>query len=198
MSPRCFTIFWKCLCFKMNFSKLFHFSVNGDTLVWWKEAATAGFLWKSSPLKFRIIYFKTPVLKSLFNKVAGLKAGNFIKNRFERKCFPVNIAKFLRTSILSNTSCGCFWMKLSWNSNYTAQKLKFSIQIFFSKWDQIRRKLRTWSHLLKKPLIENFIFVPCYKEIPKNSHSAEFRDVANTPQTSKIDGFSIIVHSTTC
>ena len=29
---------------------------------------------------------------------------------------------------------------------------------FFSKCDQIRRKLRIWSHLLKKSLMENFIF----------------------------------------
>ena len=32
----------------------------------------------------------------------------------------------------------------------TAQKMKFSIKDFFSKCDQIRRKLRMWSHLLKK------------------------------------------------
>ena len=42
--------------------------------------------------------------------------------------------------------------------DYTAQKMKFSIEDFFSKCDQIRRKLRIWSHLLKKSLIENFIF----------------------------------------
>ena len=29
---------------------------------------------------------------------------------------------------------------------------------FFSKCDQIHRKLLTWSHLLKKSLVENFIF----------------------------------------
>ena len=40
----------------------------------------------------------------------------------------------------------------------TEQKLKFSINGFFSKCDQIRRKLRIWSHLLKKSLMENFIF----------------------------------------
>ena len=40
----------------------------------------------------------------------------------------------------------------------TAQKMKSSIKDFFSICDQIRRKLRIWSHLLKKPLIENFIF----------------------------------------
>ena len=36
--------------------------------------------------------------------------------------------------------------------------MKFSIKDFFSKCDQIRRKLRISSHLLKKSLIENFIF----------------------------------------
>ena len=40
----------------------------------------------------------------------------------------------------------------------TAQKLKFSFKDFFSKCDQIRRKLRIWSHLLRKSLMENFIF----------------------------------------
>ena len=40
----------------------------------------------------------------------------------------------------------------------TAQKVKFSIKDFFSKCDQIRRKLRIWSHLLKKFLMESFIF----------------------------------------
>ena len=41
---------------------------------------------------------------------------------------------------------------------HTAQKIKFSIKDFFSKCDQIQRKLRIWSHLLKKALMENFIF----------------------------------------
>ena len=45
----------------------------------------------------------------------------------------------------------------------TAQKMKFSIKDFFSKCDQIRSKLRIWSHLLRKPLMENFIFVQCKK-----------------------------------
>ena len=37
-------------------------------------------------------------------------------------------------------------------------KRKFSITDFFSKCDQIRRKLRICSHLLKKSVMENFIF----------------------------------------
>ena len=40
----------------------------------------------------------------------------------------------------------------------TAQKNKFSIKDFFSKCDQIHRKLEIWSHLLKKSLIKYFIF----------------------------------------
>ena len=43
------------------------------------------------------------------------------------------------------------------NSN-TAQKMKFSIKDFFCKCDQIHRKLRIWSHLLKESLMENFSF----------------------------------------
>ena len=40
----------------------------------------------------------------------------------------------------------------------TAQKMKFSIMDLFSKFDQIRSFLRILLHLLKKPLLENFIF----------------------------------------
>ena len=42
--------------------------------------------------------------------------------------------------------------------------MKFSIQYFFRKCDQFCRKLRIWSHLLKKSLMENFIF--CAVTIP--------------------------------
>ena len=36
--------------------------------------------------------------------------------------------------------------------------MKFFIKDFFSKSDQIRNFLRIWSHLMKKSLMENFIF----------------------------------------
>ena len=41
---------------------------------------------------------------------------------------------------------------------FTAQRMKFSIKDFFSKCDQICSFSRIWSHLLKKSLMENFIF----------------------------------------
>ena len=46
----------------------------------------------------------------------------------------------------------------------TAQKTKFSTKDFFGKCDQIRKKLGIWSYLLKKLLMENFIF--CAVEKP--------------------------------
>ena len=60
---------------------------------------------------------------------------------------------------VSNNTMKCHFPK---RRNYvckdTAQKMKFSITGFFSKYDQIRRKLRIWLHLLKKSSMENFIF----------------------------------------
>ena len=37
--------------------------------------------------------------------------------------------------------------------------MKFSIKDFFKKYDQIRSFPWTWSHLLKKSLMENLFFV---------------------------------------
>ena len=49
--------------------------------------------------------------------------------------------------------------------------MKFSIMDFFSKCDQIRRKLKIWSHSLKKPLMENVIF--CAVPVVHNSREIE-------------------------
>ena len=46
---------------------------------------------------FANFYRKTPVLDSLFNKVAGPQACSFIKKRLQHRCFPVKFAKLLRT-----------------------------------------------------------------------------------------------------
>ena len=42
--------------------------------------------------------------------------------------------------------------------SHTAQKKKFSIKDFFSENMQFHSFLQIWSYLLKKPLMENFIF----------------------------------------
>ena len=48
--------------------------------------------------KFRNIDMKALVLESLFNKVAHLKACNFIKERLHHRCFPVNVANFFKNT----------------------------------------------------------------------------------------------------
>ena len=45
------------------------------------------------------------------------------------------------------------------SNDLITQKMKVSIKDFFSKYDQIRRKLRIWSHLLKKILNEKLHFL---------------------------------------
>ena len=47
---------------------------------------------------------------SFFSKAACLKASNFIKKRLQHRCFPVNIAKFLRTAIFIEHLC---WLLLT-------------------------------------------------------------------------------------
>ena len=54
---------------------------------------------------------------------------------------------------LIHTGGNCMFSRI-----YPAQKMKFSIKDFFSKCDQIRSFLRIWSHLLKRSLMENFVF----------------------------------------
>ena len=66
--------------------------------------------------------------------------------------------------------CSLYFALKTINGNVTTQKKKFYIKSFFSKCDQICRKMRICSHLLKKSLTENFnfcaMFVDSYMDIP--------------------------------
>ena len=70
----------------------------------------------------------------------------YSKNIFRNSCFCI-VRKCMKSYVW--TSCYC-------------TKMKFYFKDFFSKCDQIRRKPRIWSHLLKKSLMENFIFCAVY------------------------------------
>ena len=114
-----------------------------------------------------------------FSKVAGPRPETLWKKRLWHSCFPVNFAKILRTAFLQNTSrrqllstlgiklLTCLHLDQSFLNernfrhnvaNCTVQKMKFFIKDFFSKCDQFRSFLWIWSHLLKKFLMEKFIF----------------------------------------
>ena len=67
--------------------------------------------------------------------------------------FPINVYQSFSPMFWISSECVMYV--------HTAQKMMFPIEDFFSKCDQICKKLRIWSHLLKKSLMENFIFVQC-------------------------------------
>ena len=62
--------------------------------------------------KFCKFYRKTSVLDSLFNKAAGLKACNPIKERLQHRCFPMKFEKFLRTPFFTKEFQ---WLHLRFN-----------------------------------------------------------------------------------
>ena len=67
--------------------------------------------------------------------------------------------------------------------------MKYSIKDFFSKCDQIQSFLKIWSHLLKKSVMENFIFLYCEREvvyvkscaISYNCHNAKYIFILDFP-----------------
>ena len=46
------------------------------------------------------------------------------------------------------------------------KKMKFFVKDFLGKCDQVLRKLRIWSHLLKKSLMKNFMFCTVCEALP--------------------------------
>ena len=94
------------------------------------------------------------------------KSSIFTKNFEPFVCWARTIKMYYRfrctksnLTILSLGSLGSAWPRRSFLSvaHTLHKKMKFSIKDFSSKCGQTRRKLRIWSHLLKKSLIENFI-----------------------------------------
>ena len=73
--------------------------------------------------------------------------------RLENILFKTHISSFFNRNLVIR----CLTRDTTVDS-ITEQKLMFSIKDFFSKSDQIRSSLQTWLHLLKKSLMENFIF----------------------------------------
>ena len=87
---------------------------------------------------------------SKFSMVLLLFRGNILSSPFcQRRCV------YFKTPIAAIH----YIKRTGFTSRTTAQKSKFSIRDFFSKCDQICRKLQIWSYILKKLLMGNFIFV---------------------------------------
>ena len=81
-----------------------------------------------------------------------------------------------------------FWIHL-W---FTAQKMEFFVTDFSSKCHQILRKLRIWSHLLKKFVIETFIFCAVILFLISNNFvNFRFVFIKNIDKKEVMTGFEI-------
>ena len=81
---------------------------------------------KMCSLKVRKYHRKIPVLESVFNKVAGVTACNFITKKVKHRCFPVKFTKFLRIPILNNISKRLL-LYLHYNSHIIFTFITFTI-----------------------------------------------------------------------
>ena len=74
-----------------------------------------------------------------FNKVGDFRPATLLKKRLWHRCFPVNFAKFLRTTFLQNTSGRLFLSLVDWKSNFDIHviniaKSKFLTNTVMNKW----------------------------------------------------------------
>ena len=60
--------------------------------------------YKIGVLNFGKFLRKTPVLKYLYDIVAGVQASNFLKKRLCCRCFPVKFTKFSKKTFFYRTS----------------------------------------------------------------------------------------------
>ena len=108
---------------------------------------TSAFL-SSSLFYFRKWILLDPRLKMFLY----FRKRNFLVPRLETFLY------FLKKCFSSISRNGTYEKNSGNGTFYTAQSMKLSIKGFFSKCDQIRNFLRIWSLLLKKSLMETFIF----------------------------------------
>ena len=81
---------WRPIRFLNNFIQ---FSMEYVTTI---RTSRSQMFFEIGVLKVCNIHRKTPVLESLFSKVASLEAYKFIKKRLQHRCFPFNITSLLR------------------------------------------------------------------------------------------------------
>ena len=117
----------------------------------------------------RIFRFYWQKLKTLFKKGTDLNVVmllNLLKNDYQKTNKTITKQQ---STLIWNASF--FYFRLfhltfknkhlalpRWTKADTAQKMKFFIKDSSSKFDQSCSFLQIWSHLLKKSLMENFIF----------------------------------------
>ena len=97
-------------------------------------------------------YFSPTARKILYSLNSFRINGDKWSDRLKKELCRTSNMKNFTSAWKEGSICWCFAIK------HTAQKINFSNKDFLSKCDQIRSFLRVWSHLLKKSIMENFIF----------------------------------------
>ena len=104
----CSSVFWTCFCllrcfccydfffeiFIVNFKEILIYFYLLSCLYWVQKKPPEVFFKKSCSLQLRNIYRETSVLGSLFDKVVGLEACNYITKGLQHRCFLRNLQKF--------------------------------------------------------------------------------------------------------
>ena len=115
----------------------------------------------SLSLPVRPIFYSDNQLEGPIGFLITVQKMKFSNKDFFSECDQIR-RKFLLKSLMENfIFCAVTAMKLQWS---TAQKMRFSITDFFSQYDQISSFLRIRSHLPKKSVMINLIFL-CSKGV---------------------------------
>ena len=115
-------------------------------------------------LMFTSSLFTTVKTFLMFLRCVLQKINSFI---YVANCFP---QKLVVICMRKTTNIVAFFCQKLTGST----KQKVSIKGFFSKYDQIRSFLEIWSYLLKKALMENFIFCAVYLEHPWINYTPQY------------------------
>ena len=155
----------------------FHKDENRTPVLNWKTVQTLMDR-KSNPY---ILFFKNEYNQPEFQQINLLQRGcnrnkvidenSIITNlkRLYSSKLPISTDKY--NDLMKYVNCVLSQMINMRSTSNTPQKMKFSVNDFFSKCDQIRSFLRIWSHLLEKSLMETSFFMQCnYQTATKNKH----------------------------
>ena len=92
---------------------------------------------------YQILHIQTgKYIMSVKGQRFPLTACNFIKKRLQHRCFPVNVAKFLRTSILKNI-CERLLLK------FISAMLKWNIKVISKNRLNLNPDVFAWSYIFK-------------------------------------------------
>ena len=119
--------------------------------------------WKNGGRKRTHKYSRASIQNEMMKIMALQILGKIAKNLQDADFQSAMGDEATDVSIVSKLVICMRWVDDDLVTHDTAQKIKFSIKDFFSKWDQIRKNLRIWSDLLKKSLMENFIFCAVWR-----------------------------------